>query len=73
MAKHFALLTQFQTVTTKVNDKLTEEDKHIILRMLVHAPDIGGPTLPFALLYELALRVHQEFHDQYLSESLLNL
>ena len=58
MAKHFGLVSQFEGVVKKIKEgtynKTNNDDKdvittqlylQVIIKILIHAGDIGGPTL----------------------------
>jgi hypothetical protein len=62
-ARHFADLGKFQLKFSNATVK-DDEDRMIVMEMLMHASDVGNPSRPWKNCYEWAVRVMNEFFVQ---------
>ena len=62
-ARHFSDLGKFQLKFSN-NTVKDEEDRLMVLEMLMHASDVGNPSRPWKVCHEWALRVMSEFFAQ---------
>lgn len=62
-ARHFGDLSKFQLKFTNGSIK-DEEDKMVVLEMLMHTSDVCNPSRPWKVCHEWASRVMDEFFNQ---------
>lgn len=64
-ARHFMDLGKFQLKFTSSNAAVKDdEDRMLVMEMLMHASDVGNPSRPWNVCYEWATRVMNEFFAQ---------
>ncbi|PNW74351.1 hypothetical protein CHLRE_13g605100v5 [Chlamydomonas reinhardtii] len=72
MANHFTLTQEFQKHSTTY-DPDSEADRLLLLKVSLHAADIGNAVRPFHVNHAMSRRVHREFEAQTEEESRLGL
>ncbi|KAG2427309.1 hypothetical protein HXX76_012504 [Chlamydomonas incerta] len=72
MANHFTLTQEFQKHSTTY-DPDSEADRLLLLKVSLHAADIGNAVRPFHVNHAMSRRVHREFEAQTEEEGRLGL
>ncbi|KAG2432321.1 hypothetical protein HYH02_013041 [Chlamydomonas schloesseri] len=72
MANHFTLTQEFQKHSTTY-DPDNEADRLLLLKVSLHAADIGNAVRPFHVNHAMSARVHREFEAQTAEEARLGL
>ena len=62
-ARHFADLGKFQLKFSNCQVK-DDEDRLMVMEMLMHTSDVGNPSRPWKTCHEWAIRVMNEFFNQ---------
>lgn len=68
MASHFASTAEFQKHPTTY-DPECEADRNMLIKIVLHAADIGTAVRPFRVNHIMSRRVHHEFQRQAAAES----
>ncbi|GLC43173.1 hypothetical protein PLESTB_000855000 [Pleodorina starrii] len=72
MANHFAITQEFQKHSTAYEPD-NEADRLLLIKMILHAADIGNAVRPFHVNHAMSKRVHREFEAQSQEEVALGL